>query len=158
MQPEPNPITGREAIEHLATPLRALVHFYLAFNSRNLNGMRQNWLQSPEITMDNPVGGVKRGWQEIESIYRKLFQGEHRVEVQFHDYSLHVADSVFYAIGRERGTLYQPDGTSLALAIRTTRIFRRVDNTWKQVHHHGSIDDPEVLRHYQLAVLKQSVA
>jgi hypothetical protein len=35
------------------------------------------------------------------------------------------------------------------LAIRTTRVFRRVEGAWRQVHHHGSMDDPALLRAYQ---------
>jgi hypothetical protein len=38
---------------------------------------------------------------------------------------------------------------ALALAIRTTRVFRRVEGAWRQVHHHGSMDDPALLRAYQ---------
>jgi hypothetical protein len=41
---------------------------------------------------------------------------------------------------------------ALDLAIRTTRIFRRVDGCWRQVHHHGSMDDPALLETYQRVV------
>ena len=41
----------------------------------------------------------------------------------------------------------------IKLAIRTSRIFKRMDNGWKQVHHHGSIEDPQLLEQYQSAVL-----
>lgn len=55
--------------------------------------------------------------------------------------------------GRERGTLTAADGKTLDLRIRTSRIFRRdSDGQWRQVHHHGSMDDPELLRAYQSAV------
>jgi len=73
------------------------------------------------------------------------------VQVEFHDYTIHVVGDVFYAVGRERGTL-EDDGINLDLAIRTSRIFRRIDGRWRQVHHHGSIDDPQLLRAYQEAV------
>ena len=44
-------------------------------------------------------------------------------------------------------------GTLIGLAIRTSRIFRLMDGRWQQVHHHGSIDDPDLLSRYQRAVL-----
>ena len=67
---------------------------------------------------------------------------------------LHEAGDVFYVIGRERGEL-DVNGRRMPLAIRTTRIFRRdADKRWRQVHHHGSIDDPHVLAAYQDAVLQ----
>ena len=55
------------------------------------------------------------------------------------------------AVGRERGTL-QAAGRSLELKIRTTRVFRFVGGRWRQVHHHGSIDDATLLARYQAAV------
>ena len=48
------------------------------------------------------------------------------------------------------------DGLVLELAIRTTRIFRWTNERWRQIHHHGSIDNPDVLAHYQQAVLKRA--
>ena len=43
---------------------------------------------------------------------------------------------------------------SMRLAIRTSRIFRKdADGTWRQVHHHGSIDDPQMLAAYQATIL-----
>jgi SnoaL-like domain len=56
------------------------------------------------------------------------------------------------AVGRERGTL-QVGGQQLALAIRTTRVFRRRGGVWRQVHHHGSMDDPAMLEEYQRLIL-----
>jgi ketosteroid isomerase-like protein len=76
-------------------------------------------------------------------VHQRIFHAPVRVEVEFHDYTLHRAGDVFYAVGRERGT---------KLAIRTTRVFRRFDEVWRQVHHHGSIDDPQLLGAYQRAV------
>jgi len=54
-------------------------------------------------------------------------------------------------VGRERGR-FEAAGGTLDLAIRTTRIFRWVDGRWRQVHHHGSMDDPALLERYQRAV------
>jgi len=59
---------------------------------------------------------------------------------------------MFYAVGRERG-YFRLGGEQLGLAIRTSRIFRKVNGQWKQSHHHGSIDDPRLLSMYQSAVM-----
>ena len=55
-------------------------------------------------------------------------------------------------MGRERGN-YEVGGAKLGLAIRTTRVFRKLDGRWRQVHRHGSIDNPEALKAYHKAVL-----
>jgi hypothetical protein len=145
------PITGREPLGELREPAQALAQFYRAFNGRDLALMEANWEASENAAMDNPLGGIKRGWAEIGSVYARVFQGTARVQVEFHAYTIHVVGEVFYAVGRERGTL-EDNGLKLNLAIRTSRVFRRIDDRWRQVHHHGSIDDPQLLRAYQDAV------
>ena len=145
------PITGHESLGELREPVQALAQFYRAFNGRDLALMEENWEASETVAMDNPLGGIKRGWPEIRWVYERVFRGTGRVQVEFHDYTLHVVGEVFYAVGRERGT-FERNGIRLDLAIRTSRIFRRLDGRWRQVHHHGSIDDPQLLNAYQEAV------
>jgi hypothetical protein len=144
--------TGNEAQGDLSTPYQALVQFYFAFNKGDLKSMSANWLQNEEIAMDNPLGGIKRGWDEIRSIYECIFNGPAEVYVEYFDYTIHESADFFYAVGRERG--YFKLGTDeIELAIRTSRIFRRIDNVSKQTHHHGSIEDPKLLERYQTAVM-----
>lgn len=142
------PVTGMECAE-ADTPLGALSQFYRAFNNRNLELMRRNWHQE-ECVLDNPLGGIRRGWAEIESLYDSLFNGPTRVRVVFFDYTLHVGGDLFCAAGRERGT-FEKGETRIDLAIRTSRIYRRTNGAWRQIHHHGSIEDPELLRTYREA-------
>jgi hypothetical protein len=66
-------------------------------------------------------------------------------------YTLRAMDEMFYAVGGERGRLTR-GGESLDGSIRTTRLFRRVDDEWRLAHHRGSIDDPQMRRAYQAAV------
>jgi ketosteroid isomerase-like protein len=150
---ESTPITGCEEAGNRSRPVQALSEFYRAFNGRDLDLAAQNWETSDVAVMDNPLGGISRGWPAIRAVYEKLFTGPNRVQVEFWDYSIVETTDCFIAIGRERGTLIAPDGRTLELRIRTSRVFRRdSDGQWRQVHHHGSMDDPEVLRAYQSAV------
>ncbi|HUB89082.1 MAG TPA: nuclear transport factor 2 family protein [Dyella sp.] len=132
-------------------PLAALNAFYRAFNQRDLPAMEQHWWNDEAAAMSNPLGGIARGWPAIRAVYARIFGGSALVQVEFHDYTLHEAGDMFYAVGRERGTLVRGD-TRLPLAIRTTRLFRRIDGGWKQVHHHGSFEDPALLAAYREAV------
>ena len=52
--------------------------------------------------MDNPLGGIKRGWDEIKAVYELIFSGPAQVSVEFYDYTLHQSQDMFYAVGRER--------------------------------------------------------
>ena len=148
--PIQTPITGAEHTPG-GEPLAALIGFYRAFNTRDLALMEQNWDTTEDASMDNPLGGIRRGWSEIRTVYERLFTGQVHVHVEFHDYTLHHIGDVFVAVGRERGRL-QRAGSALDLAIRTSRIFRCVGGAWRQFHHHGSIDSPELLAAYREAV------
>jgi ketosteroid isomerase-like protein len=152
-RPIQTPITGREDSADQRQASQALAQFYRALNTRDLDLMQRNWANSAEAAMDNPLGGIKRGWAEIRPIYEKLFASQGAYRFEFYDYTLHGGSDLFYAVGRERGEL-EVGGAPMQIAIRTTRVFRRDDHgNWRQVHHHGSIDDAQMLARYQEAVL-----
>lgn len=152
MKPTQAPVTGRET-DSPTTPLGAVAEFYRAFNARDIELMEQNWESSPAAVMANPVGGIMRGWPAIREVYQSIFTGKALVTVEFFDYTLHEAGDAFWAVGRERGTLQQGGRPDMPLLIRTSRLFRREgQNRWRQMHHHGSIDDPKLLADYQARV------
>jgi ketosteroid isomerase-like protein len=155
MKVEHVPVTGKEEKGLLSTPMIALSEFYEALNTRNMEKMARNWAQTNEAVMDNPVGGIKRGWNEIRAVYERVFSSPEPYWFEFYDYSVHEAGEIFYVVGRERGE-YRRGGSVLQMAIRTSRIFRQIGGEWRQVHHHGSIDAPELLAAYQQAVGSKS--
>ena len=143
-----NPITGYEDLRDLTHPRHALTQFYRAFNTRDIVLMRQNWAPSDDICLNDPLGGIRRTWPEIRRVYERFFSGPARISIEFFNYSLHVCGEVFYAVGRERGRFEGP-AHIFELTFRTTRVFRTVDHRWRQVHYHGSIEDPALLDRYQ---------
>jgi len=152
MQSSQEPITGKEQRRSSLSPYQALVHFYYAFNHRDINAMAENWAGTDEISMDNPLGGIRRGWHEIRPVYERIFNSPAEIYVEYYDYTIHETDDMFFAVGRERG-YFLLGKNEVKLAIRTTRIFKKIEQKWKQIHHHGSIDDPKLLATYQVAVL-----
>lgn len=158
MQPIHTSITGDEDQANLSLPYQALVQFYYAFNHRDITAMADNWAQSDDAAMDNPLGGIKRGWPEIKVVYEKIFSGGACAEVEFYDYTLHECADIFYADGRERGHLRIESTFELKFEIRTSRIFRHMNRRWRQVHHHGSIDDAKLLADDQAAILQEQRA
>lgn len=73
VDPVDEPVTGKESCRDRRDPLAVLAHFYNAFNGRDLAAMGDNWDHSPDIAMSNPLGGIKRGWEEIGAVYERLF-------------------------------------------------------------------------------------
>ena len=145
------PITGENEIPPKGISLdiyESLNNFYHAFNNRDFTLMQDNWENSDEIAMDNPLGGIKRGWSELKEIYQRIFTGQAKVYVEFYDYSIIEFEGGFCCVGRERGNLQVKD-EKLDLAIRTSRVYKRINGQYKQMHHHGSIEDPTLLKTYQ---------
>lgn len=116
------PISGKEQKESLTPQMRALSEFYQALNGRDMDLMAQNWVQTDEAVMDNPVGGIKRGWNAIREVYELVFGGAGTFWFEFYDYSYHESDEIFYVVGRERGE-YRAGEVVLKMAIRTSRVF-----------------------------------
>ena len=148
-------ITGKENVKVIQNQeILALTQFYKAFNGGNIKLMRGVWLNSAESSMNNPLGGIMRGWSEVESVYDRIFNGNAQVYVEFYDFTIHKTDDMFFATGRERG-YFETDKRKISLDIRTSRIFKKTNGEWKQIQHHGSIDKPELLKTYQDLIRKE---
>jgi ketosteroid isomerase-like protein len=111
----------------------------------------ENFAHSDEVAIDNPLGGIRRGADEPHKMYEGVFKSPADVHVVFWDYTIHRAGDVFWAVGRERGTYRDGDAVK-ELNIRTTRIFQLIGGRWRQMHHHGSIADAQLLAEYQSSV------
>ena len=152
----PDKINGTEMIKDKNTPLGALIHFYKAFNQQDLLQMEYNWLTTEAASMSNPLGDIKRGWLEIRPVYEKIFNHQGRVYVEYYDVTIHQSNDMFCAVGRERG-YFQLAEEKIILAIRTSRIYRYTKKGWRQLHHHGSIEQPTLLNHYQNRILGKKI-
>jgi ketosteroid isomerase-like protein len=144
-------ITGSEPRRGDGRALDALIHFYSAFNARNLDALAANWAEGDAPSMDNPIGGIRRSWQSIREGYAKLFGGPATVRVTFHDFTSQGGADWHLFVGREKGICTTTE-TTVELRIRTTRWFTRQNGLWRQLHHHGSIEEPALLADYQKAI------
>lgn len=145
-----------EATEPTADGARAaLESVYYALNNRDARTLRSVGSEHPLAQLDNPLGGILRGGDAISELYRKVVVGSVRLWVRFDDIVEYAgADHAVFA-GRETGEYTDAAGTTAPLAIRTSRYFRYQDGRWRQYHHHGSIDEPDMLAAYQHAVSAQ---
>lgn len=128
-------ITGTEPLLNDGGALDALIGFYRAFNAADLDALAQNWAEGDAPSMDNPIGGIRRGWPAILVGYAKLFGGPASVTVTFHDFTSQGGGDWHLFVGRETGLCRTPEGR-LDLRIRTTRWFVRQSGSWRQLHHH----------------------
>ena len=153
----PIEINGTEASLGDGGAMDALIDFYRAFNGRDLDALAANWAQGNAPSMDNPIGGIRRGWQAISEGYAKLFSGPAVVQVAFYDFTSQGGDDWHLFVGREKGFCRTP-GATLELRIRTTRWFTKSNGVWRQLHHHGSIEEPALLADYQRAIFGEPLS
>lgn len=145
-------ITGEEPLAADGSALDALKGFYRAFNGKDIAALAANWAQGERPSMDNPIGGIRRGWPAIRGGYEKLFNGRAPVRVTFHDFTSDGGDDWHLFVGREKGVCVVGD-TTIDVRFRTTRWFVKIDGAWRQLHHHGSVEEPKLLADYQRAIL-----
>ena len=112
----------------------ALESFYFAFNRRSIEALNDVWAPDPLITLNNPLGGIMRGIEEIRALYQRVFTGPVQVWVEFYAITEYVGQDTAIFAGRERGE-FTRDG-HVPLAIRTSRVFQYQDEShgWRQVH------------------------
>lgn len=127
--------------------------FYYAFNHRDLTVLKQVWAEHDLIQLNNPLGGILRGYEPIAALYSRVLSGAASVWVELDDIVEFETENMIVFAGREHGE-FTLNNRTIALAIRTSRIVQwfGADVGWRQVHHHGSIDDPQLLEAYQQAV------
>jgi hypothetical protein len=147
-------IMGAEQKSGDGGPLDALIEFYKAFNAGDLAGLASVWLAGQTPSMDNPIGGIRRGWDAIADGYSKLFNGPAKVNVTFHDFTSQGGGDWHLFVGRERGNCITAT-ERIEIAFRTTRWFVRQNDSWWQLHHHGSVEDPDMLRDYQRLIFRR---
>jgi len=134
-----------------AGAVAALETFYYALNNKDLQTLAGVWSQDDLAQLNNPVGGILRSGRAVTDLYRKIFSGTLNLTVTFTDAATYRWDNAVVFAGREIGDYNGPNGTT-PLTIRTSRVFGYDNGRWLQVHHHGSIDQPDELAAYQKAV------
>jgi ketosteroid isomerase-like protein len=146
----------REATDPQLYGAEALLEtFYYALNHRDLKALEATWSSSPFAQLNNPIGGIIRGGPQIVELYERIFTGGVQLEIEFSDVTVFAGGGHAVYAGRETGSYRPAGGPSTPLSIRTTRClhYSAQRGAWEQVHHHGSLDDPQALAAYQAAVL-----
>jgi len=133
--------------------IACLETFYYAFNNRDIKTFRKLWLDDDLVQLNNPLGGIINGIDKIVELYQAIFKGKSNVWVDFNSIVVFEGQNAITFAGRETGA-FTKEKESLALQIRTTRMlaYSEKEGQWFLIHHHGSIDNAELLDAYQKAV------
>ncbi|MEO7942957.1 MAG: nuclear transport factor 2 family protein [Marmoricola sp.] len=94
------------------------------------------WSRRDDITLANPAGGIRRGWQEVEAgldLAASGFAGGRCCA--FEEVTVEAGTDISYVFELERFESDLTNGRGVATgALRVVMIFRLEDDDWKLVH------------------------
>lgn len=120
-----------------AAVLEANAAFYAAFEAQDFDAMSDVWVHSDEVACTHPGWGTLRGWGAVAGAWVSLF--DNSVPLQFivtHE-RVHVVGDMAWVTVDENLIDQSGEGVS-GNTVAAVNLFRRDDDTWRMVLHHGS--------------------
>ena len=111
-------------------------------HSGDLDPMRRLWLDSPDVTNLGGSGRLQTGYARVQAQYAQEsefgFTGLVRAEGVHAQVSGDFGYTVCEEVAEEFGGTRKP----VPVRSRATHVFRRVDGSWKLIHHHADPAPP----------------
>ena len=97
---------------------------------------KELWSRRHDITVANPLGGYRRGWQDVEAGLDLAADGFARGGTcAFEEVSRNAGAEYGFVFEMERFVSNLTDGRKLSDgALRVTMVFRLEDGEWKLIH------------------------
>jgi ketosteroid isomerase-like protein len=107
--------------------------FYDAFEARDLDAMSDLWEHDDHVVCTHPGWKSLHGWGAVAGSWFALFGGPQQLQFILTDERVHVDGEVAWVTLDENLISEQGGGT-----VAAVNVFRRVDDRWRLVLHHGS--------------------
>jgi ketosteroid isomerase-like protein len=107
--------------------------YYEAFEARDLDAMSDIWCHDDDVVCTHPGWKTLHGWGAVAGSWFALFGGPHRLQFILTDERVRVAGEVAWVTLDENLISDQVGAT-----VATVNVFRRIDDRWRMVLHHGS--------------------
>ena len=119
-----------------ATPEEAERAFYDAFETSDLSAMMKVWADREFIECIHPMSDRAQGRPEVESSWRRIFDGGLRVQLQRS--SIHRTQDALLAVHVLYEHLNIPGEDVQHPPIIATNIYQLIEGSWRMVLHHAS--------------------
>lgn len=111
--------------------------FYRAFESLDIKRMELVWAKDELIQCGHPGWRILRGWKAVMESWRRIFENTPTIQFMLTDVSIHVRGDLAWV------TLYENLNSAMgeqnvSATILTTNIFKKLNDGWRMIHHHGS--------------------
>jgi ketosteroid isomerase-like protein len=107
--------------------------YYEAFEARDLDAMSDIWLHGDDVTCTHPGWKTLHGWGAVAGSWFALFGGPQQLQFILTDERVHLSGDVAWVTVDENLISGRVGAT-----VAAVNVFRRVDERWLMVLHHGS--------------------
>ena len=115
----------------------ANLSFYRAFETLELPRMEAVWGYGDAVHCVHPGWGLITGRADVMNSWDRIFQNTSLMNFRITDAQVHVAGDFAWVICIENITSVVDTNVS-EFRVLTTNMFRKQDDRWLMVHHHGS--------------------
>ncbi|HEX6237914.1 MAG TPA: nuclear transport factor 2 family protein [Acidimicrobiales bacterium] len=107
--------------------------FYEAFEARDMDAMSAVWHHDDAVACTHPGWRTLHGWGSVAASWFALFGGPQRLQFIVTEERVHVMGDVAWVTADENLIGDQVSGT-----VAAVNVYRRIDDRWRMVLHHGS--------------------
>ena len=115
----------------------ANLSFYRAFETLAMPQMEAVWGHGDAVHCVHPGWGLITGRADVMSSWARIFENTSLMNFRITDAQVHVAGDFAWVICVENITSVVDTNVS-EFRVLTTNMFRKQDDRWLMVHHHGS--------------------
>ena len=117
--------------------LAANENFYKAFNSRDLEAMKEVWSSQGKVVCVHPGWSPLNGFELIMESWQGIFKNSGNMNIEASDVTVIASEDLAWVSCVEK--LYTiADHGVLASKVFSTNLFRRSEESWKMIMHHAS--------------------
>ena len=102
------------------------------------------WSHQEPVTLFAALGPSKRGWAELEPMFRAVASRVSRGrDVSYELIAFDAAGDIAWTVGVSRFTVSIDGGPPSRRTLRLTHLYRREAGEWKVVHEHSDFQPPD---------------
>ena len=111
--------------------------FYRAFESLDVDRMTAVWARDEVVRCVHPGWGMLEGWADVMESWARIFDNATMMQFIVTGAEASVEGDWAWVACTENLTQVM-NGQVVESRVQTTNIFRKRDDRWLMVHHHGS--------------------
>ncbi len=111
--------------------------FYRAFNSQDLDLMREIWWNDNSVLCVHPGWQALNGWDSIIRSWNDIFENTDNLEIKLSDTNVIASKDLAWVTCHENLFIITENGVSTS-RVFATNLFKNVGEDWKMVSHHAS--------------------